>query len=198
MMSVVAAIATTRRTFDARPQLELDACDHAEETIAADGQPKQIGVLGPRTREHVAVGVNEIKSVDLIDDRFERQAAAMAIAGQRAADAQAIGASLLLINAPLVGVSVLFPFDCREQFRPLHPALDRDRSVLSVERDHLVPPARVDQHGGIGELLPAHRVPAAGDRDRLTGRRGSAMVCRTASTVRTVTIDATCVAFSCE
>ena len=45
--------------------------------------------------------------VDLTDDRWQCQSAAMTIAGQRAAEAEAIGAGLLLMDAPGQGESSL-------------------------------------------------------------------------------------------
>ena len=71
---------------------------------------------------------------DLLDDRREIQAASVRVAGQGAAQAQAIGAGLLLIDAPLRTRSVIRAIQPGDQLRPLDAAFDRDDAARRVER----------------------------------------------------------------
>src|SRR5262245_25668814 len=87
----------------------------------------------------------------------------MRVAGERTADAETIGASLLLIDPPLPGLSFLSSRQLLNQLGPLDARLDVDRTVLRVERQESIHRARVDEDGRVAELLPAHRVSAAGD-----------------------------------
>ena len=108
----------------------------------------------------------------MLDDRLERQAPAVRVARQRAAEAQAVGARLLLDDAPLARHVALRALEVFEQRRPQDAALDGDEAALGVEGEHPVERARIDEHAGLAELLPAHRVASAGDRHRLAVATG--------------------------
>ena len=84
----------------------------------------------------------------------------MDVRGDGAADAEVVGAGLLLADRPgRVGERV-------DERRPLDARLDLDEAALLVEREDARERARVEHDAAGAELLPAHRVPAAGDRDR--------------------------------
>ena len=86
--------------LDARAQPQLHARDHAEEAIPANRQPEQLRVLAARAGADGACRVEQVEGLHLIDDRLEAQAPAVRVARQRAAEAQAVGAGLLLDDAP--------------------------------------------------------------------------------------------------
>src|SRR5438552_1281159 len=91
----------------------------------------------------------------------------MRVARQRTRDAQAVGARLLLIDAPLpLGALRLLAVQELEQRGPLDAALDGDGARVRVEVQHAIQIARVDEHRVLGELLTAHGMTAARDRDR--------------------------------
>jgi len=87
------------------------------------------------------------------------------IRGERPADAQTVGARLLLPDAPLRPFSLLCLLQMIQEFGPADSRLHGEEPVLLVERDDAVQPARVEQDGVRSELLPAHRVAAPGDAD---------------------------------
>ena len=82
---------TTRAYLHARPQPQFDPRDDTEEPVPADREPEQLGVSsassGARHRR-----ADEVEGFDLVDDRCERQAAPVGVAGERAAQAEPIGA----------------------------------------------------------------------------------------------------------
>src|SRR5262245_22459082 len=117
----------------ARPKLQLNTGNHAEQTVAADRQAEQIGVLPARAGAHHRIGSEEIEFKHLIDDWLQIEAAAVRIAGERAGNAQSIGARLLLIDAPLPLALALLAVEEFEQLRPLNAALHGDRALLRVE-----------------------------------------------------------------
>ena len=79
----------------------LTVDDDAEQPVAADRQTKQLGVLGAAARARFASRVDEHERFHVGDERLHRQPAAVDVGRQRAADRQAIGARLLLRDAPL-------------------------------------------------------------------------------------------------
>ena len=59
------------------------------------------------------------------------------------------------------------------QRRPFHTSIDLDRTALGIERTHLAERAQVDQQRVGPELLAAHRMAAAAQRDGRTFGCGS-------------------------
>ncbi|MEZ6065616.1 MAG: hypothetical protein R3B90_07860 [Planctomycetaceae bacterium] len=59
------------------PQRHTD--DDAEQSIAADSQREEFGVLGPAAGQDVASGVDEVERLDIPNERGSRQAAAVHI-----------------------------------------------------------------------------------------------------------------------
>ena len=99
---------------------------------------------------------------------LQREPAAVDVGRQRAAEAEAVGAGLLLDDAPLA-----------RRARPgarSGPSISSGHWMPGLDLDHRrargrTPstrsmPRHVEQHGAGRELLAAHRVPAAGDADR--------------------------------
>ena len=68
-------------------------------------------MLGSGAATHDGVGAEQVERQHLIDDWLEREAAPMRVARQCAADAQAIGASLLLVDPPLLRTTGLRPLE---------------------------------------------------------------------------------------
>ena len=126
-------------------------------------------MLRPRARPHGAGVIHQIERLDLLHDRTERQPAAVCVARERAGEGETIGASLLLDDAPLALPASLEPLERAEERRPLDPALDRDVPARGIEADDACERAGVDEQRALAKLLAAHRVPAAGDRDRDAG-----------------------------
>ena len=182
MMSAVSPSATTRRTLTRGRSRSCDARDDAEQPVAADRQPEQIRVLRPRAACGPRRRVRRDRTPRPADDRLEVQAAAVRVADKRAGDAETIRAGLLLIDAPLPVRALLRAVQIADQLRPLNAAFDGDRAALAVEREHAVQRAHVEEDAGFAELLAAHRVPAAGDRDRLAGRSRVSDAARMSST----------------
>jgi hypothetical protein len=56
-----------------------------------------------------------------------------------------------------------------DQFWPLDARLDIDHAVPCVEGHESIQRAGVDENGCVAELLPAHRMSAAGDADGPAG-----------------------------
>ncbi len=100
-------------------QSQLHLRDESKQTVAADRQAKEIAMLGTRAAPDDPVGAQEVEANHLIDDRLECEATPVRIAGQCPADAQAIGAGLLLINPPLPLTARLRLLERGEQPRPL-------------------------------------------------------------------------------
>ena len=172
----------------------MHAGDDAEQAVAANRQPEQLRVLAARAGADDPRRVQQVEGLDLIDDGLEVQASPVGVARQRAAEAQAVGARLLLDDAPTlivgvthgtrisrirygtrisrivwVGVRVsLRAVQVFENGGPEDAALDGDEPALGVEGEHPVERARVDEHAGLAELLAAHRVASTRDRHRLT------------------------------
>lgn len=152
--------------LDPRPEPQRHAGDDAEEPIAADRQPEQLAVASARAADQVAVRVHQIEGLHLLHDRFQRQAAAVDVRRQRAPEREPVGAGLFLVDSPRAGAPRLRTLQELEERRPLDATFDRDESRARVERDHAVERARVDERRAGAELLSAHRVPPAGDRQR--------------------------------
>ena len=115
----------------------------------------------------LAVGVHQRERLDVADHRPQRQPAAVDVGAKRAAERETVGAGLLLDNAPGRGLSLLHGDETVDQLRPLDAGLGLDHAALGIEGDD--PPHRphVEQNRAGGELLAAHGVPSARDRDRL-------------------------------
>jgi hypothetical protein len=83
-----------------RREPERHRVDHAEEAVAADREPKQLGVLLTAARPDVAVAVNERERLHVLDNRLEREAASVHVRRQGPAQREAIGSRLLLPDSP--------------------------------------------------------------------------------------------------
>jgi hypothetical protein len=137
----------------------------AEQAVSADCQLEQLAVPFARAFAHCAGRVEQVEAVHLIDDRLEREAAAVRVAGERAGEAQAIGSRLLLNDAPRAASARLPPLQFLEQLRPLDTAFQVHDSALVVEAEHPVQAAGIDQQHVLAELLPAHGVTSPCDTD---------------------------------
>ena len=127
-------------------------------------------MLAARAGAQFAVGADQVERDNLVDNRLQRQPAAVRVARKRPGDAQTIRPGLLLKDPPLPRTPFLYAIQIIDQGRPLNAAFERDDAAPVVEREHLVQIAGVDENRAFGELLAAHGVTAAGDRHRLAGR----------------------------
>ncbi len=147
-------------------QPEPDRDDRPEEAVAADRQPEEVGLLPPGAAARTPVGVDQGEGRDVGNDRAQGQPAAVDVRGQRAAEAEAIGARLLLGDPPRPLAPALRGDQVRDQGGPLDAGLDLDLPALGIEVEHPVDRGHVEQHRPRPELLAAHCVPAAGDAHR--------------------------------
>ncbi len=113
--------------------------------------------------------VHEIERLDLIHDWLERQAAAVGVAGERAADTQSVSARLLLMMPHWLAHPLWTALQMSSSAGHWMPPSTRDEALSASNASTRSSPSRVDQDRRLAELLTAHRVPAAGDRHRLPG-----------------------------
>jgi hypothetical protein len=140
--------------------------DDAEEAVATTDEPEEVGVLVAGAAARDAVRTDDDEALEVGHERCVGEAAAVDIRRDGAADAQVVGARLLLADRP---GSLRERFD---EVRPLDAGLDFDEAVLVVDREDAGERMRVEDDTARAELLPAHRVPAAGDGDRPTRGAG--------------------------
>ena len=98
--------------------------DQTEKSVAADGEAKELRVLGAAAVHHVAFGVHQAERFDIADEGRHAQAAAVHVRRQAAADRQLVGARLLLRKGPLVLASLLRRDEVLQDLRPLDSGLD--------------------------------------------------------------------------
>ena len=91
----------------------------------------------------------------------------MRIGGDGAGNGEAVGAGLLLRDAPDTGVAVLQCEICIDQFRPLDSGFHFKDSPLAIEVQNAIHFADIDQQCAAPKLLAAHGVPPACDGDEL-------------------------------
>jgi hypothetical protein len=144
----------------APPEPQPNGRDDAEQPVAADRETEELGVLVARAPKDVAARVDEREGLDVPDDRPEPEPASVHVRRERAAEAELVGAGLLLNDAPLFGPIRLALPEVAEELRPLDPRLDVDGAALVVEAEHASHPSHVHVQGAGAELLPAHGVPA--------------------------------------
>ena len=170
MMSAVSPSSTTRLTLTRGTQPQFDARDDAEQSVAANRQPEQVGMRVARAGAQLTVRPEQVERIDLLDDGLQVQSASVRIARERAGQAESIRTGLLLVDSPLSIASLLRAIQIVDQLRPLNPALDGDHAPFSIEVEDTVQRPRIDEQRRLTELLAAHRVTAASDRDRLVRR----------------------------
>ena len=151
-------------------QPQRDRTDDAEQTVAADGQPEQVRLLAAAHATQPAISGHQRERFDVGHERREVQATAMDVGREGTANRQPVGTSLLLAERPRrQGLASRFGLQAIErlqQLRPLHARLDLDQAALYIELQHAVAAGQIDQPAGLPELLPAHRMASAADRDR--------------------------------
>src|SRR5205085_6274961 len=145
-----------------RHETQCHRVDEAEEAVAADREAEELRVLGPAAGEEPPARVDELDRLDVADDRRQREAAAVGVGGERAAERQAVGAGLLLVEGPFA-LARLRVIQRLQKLRPLHAGFDFDQPALVVEGENPGELARIDQHAVGGEGLRAHGVAAAGN-----------------------------------
>ena len=91
----------------ARRKPQSNGRDDAEQPVAADHMPEQ-GLVGRAgDSRQVAVRVDEFEPFDVVDDRLHGQPAAVDIGAEGTTEREAVGAGLLLADAPLAQVVAL-------------------------------------------------------------------------------------------
>jgi hypothetical protein len=91
-----------------------------------------------------------------------------------AAEAEAIGAGLLLGDAPLRPAALLHPLQVVHELRPLDPCLALDQTGARIEPQYAVHDRCVDDPTVGQELLAAHSVAGPVNTERLAGAPGVA------------------------
>ena len=148
-----------------RRQAQPHRSDHAEEAVAADDQPEELGVAISATRDHVPAGVDQRERFDVLDDRLEAESATVRVGRKRAPDRQPVGTGLLLDDPPGVLPSRLHASQLVDQLGPLDARLDLGDAALRVEADDAAHAPHVEEQRVGAELLAAHRVAGAGYAD---------------------------------
>ena len=112
----------------------------------------------------------------------------MRVARQRSAEAQPVGAGLLLDDTPVrmlphgaritrifrssIAIA-LHALEVLHERGPEDASLHGDQPTLGVERQHTVERTGIDEDAGLPELLAAHRMPPARDRHGLSVAAGA-------------------------
>ncbi len=92
----------------------------------------------------------------------------MDIGRQRAAEREPIGSGLLLDDAPLWRLALLHGDEAIHQLGPLDAGIGLDDAALGIQAKLAPHRARIDHDRTAGELLAAHGMTAARDRNRLS------------------------------
>src|SRR5437899_485234 len=121
-----------------RGEPERPRGDGPEQPVAAEGQAKELRVLAATARVDVAAGVDEGEGLDVLDDRLERQPAPVNVGREGAADAETVGAGLLLRDGPGPGGAGLHTPEVIDQLGPLHAGLDLDLTAVPIEAEHAI------------------------------------------------------------
>ncbi len=145
-------------------ETERHGRDHAEEAVAADREAEEVAVLGAARAADLAVRADDRDRLDVVDDRLPAEPAPVDVRGERAAEREPVRAGLLLPHHPGRGIAELQALERLEEPRPLDPGLDLDEPTFAIEREHASASGEVEEEAAGEELLPAHRVPPAGDR----------------------------------
>ena len=96
----------------------------------------------------------------------------MHIGGQGAAEAEIVGAGLFLANAPAMAFGIEAGRQKALQLRPAGAGGDLDQALFAVEIEHAAESPAIEQPAIAVELLSAHGVLGACDRDVLAGAAG--------------------------
>src|SRR5688500_14301320 len=107
-------------------EAEPNGDDHAEEAVSAYGGAKQLRVLGSAAPARFTVGPYDSERRNVSDERSQLESAAVHICGERAADAQFVGACLLLDECPPLLRSLLCVNEIFVKLGPLNSRFDFD------------------------------------------------------------------------
>src|SRR5688572_13829780 len=105
-------------------EAEPNGDDHAEETVSADRGPKHLRVLASAAPACFTIGPYNSERRNVSDERSQVESAAVHIRGERAADAQLVGAGLLLDECPPLLRVLLAVFEIPVQLGPLNSGFD--------------------------------------------------------------------------
>ena len=141
--------------------------DRAEHAVAAHRVRKQAGIGGPAAVVQHSVRVDDRERLDIRHERLQPKAAAVDVGGERTADRQAVGASLLLDDAPRLRGIRERPEQVIGQPHPVDAGADGRQAAFGVDVDHRRQAGHVDKRRPGRELLAAHRVAPAAQADRL-------------------------------
>ena len=142
-------------------------CDDAEEPVSSVRQAKQFEVLSSTAIAGIPGRIHQHKRLDVVDERFHFKTASVRVGRDGAGNCEPVGARLFLGNSPRLSVTILQCEIAIDEIRPLDAGLDFENSAISIEMQNSVHLADVDEHRVCAKLLPAHCVPAAGNRNML-------------------------------
>ena len=123
---------------------------------------------------NVAAGVDQREGLDVLDDRLERQPAAVNVGGERAADAEPVGAGLLLDDGPGPFRGGLRAPEVVDQLGPLHTGPDLDLTAVPIEAQHAIEWRGVHVEGAGAELRESVS-SAVGQLDVMAGLTAAAI-----------------------
>src|SRR5882757_10895681 len=145
-------------------QAQLYRGDDAEQSIAADGETKQLRIILAVAVVKLAFMVQDCEGLHVAYDGLLRERPPVNIGSQRAAQRELVGAGLFLHNGPL-----LLPFlrlmKILNQLRPLNAGFNVEHTLIAVEIEYPIQTAGIHQQGSVCKLLPTHGVTATGNRD---------------------------------
>src|SRR5262249_41924343 len=119
--------------LDAPPQPQTHVGDYAEKSIAADRQAEELGILASAAGGEAAVGVHQREGFNIANDRLKREAAAVDVGAEGAAERQPVSAGLLLNDAPGRKLAPLHGDEALDQLRPLDARLGFDDALLEPD-----------------------------------------------------------------
>ena len=124
--------------------------------------------------EKVAACGHNLKTFDVMDKGRHLKAAPMNVGGESAAERKAIGAGLLLADAPRVGTVALRFEKVINDLGPLRAGLGFEDAVFAIEIEDAIHAAQIEMQIAGAELLSAHGMTAAGAGDfQIPGTRDS-------------------------
>jgi len=124
--------------------------------------------MGAAASLQVSIRIHDRECFDIADERSELETAAVNIGPERTAQRQSIRPSLLLSYSPLPTPALLHIDEASDKLGPLNTGIGVDDAPLVIEAKTVLHRARIDYYRPAGELLAAHGMTAAGNRNRLS------------------------------
>src|SRR5688500_13125529 len=119
----------------------------------------------PIAFDDLAAREHDLQRFDVLDERRVAQAAPVDVRADGSAERQAVRTGLFLSNAPAHFAAVLLARVIDDELRPSDARLRSNEPAFAIELEHSVQRSRVEQPSIASELLTAHRVASARNRE---------------------------------